>query len=353
MCSVIGGIYMKASDLEYIKNHFSDTKNKDIASYLNISVSTVIRTAKQYNLKKSKRFLNKLRMELMQAKKDSYERNKKEYYPTIIQQNIIVGSILGDGSLALYGRSKNAYFREHGSEKQKEYRQWKCNQLSSLNFKLDDSGKLHSPSHPIYTNLYNSFYTSEGIKYLSKQSVTLLNHPIGLACLYMDDGSLVIDSSSGLNKKYIFPRILIYTLCFSQKENQILIDHIKQTFDIPFKLKKRPDGKNYILELNRRNHILDFLELVKPYVSQIPCMSYKIDLNKRMEKTKQKLSRHCMDISIGNQVIKASNYSLKEEEILISMKRQGSTDAEIADKCNRSYWSVVDKIRRLRKAGKI
>lgn len=139
-------------------------------------------------------------MELMQAKKDSYERNKKEYYPTIIQQNIIVGSILGDGSLALYGRSKNAYFREHGSEKQKEYRQWKCNQLSSLNFKLDDSGKLHSPSHPIYTNLYNSFYTSEGIKYLSKQSVTLLNHPIGLACLYMDDGSLVIDSSSGLNK---------------------------------------------------------------------------------------------------------------------------------------------------------
>jgi len=141
---------MKASDLEYIKNHFSDTKNKDIASYLNISVSTVIRTAKQYNLKKSKRFLNKLRMELMQAKKDSYERNKKEYYPTIIQQNIIVGSILGDGSLALYGRSKNAYFREHGSEKQKEYRQWKCNQLSSLNFKLDDSGKLHSPSHPIY-----------------------------------------------------------------------------------------------------------------------------------------------------------------------------------------------------------
>jgi len=52
MCSVIGGIYMKASDLEYIKNHFSDTKNKDIASYLNISVSTVIRTAKQYNLKK-------------------------------------------------------------------------------------------------------------------------------------------------------------------------------------------------------------------------------------------------------------------------------------------------------------
>jgi transposase len=38
--------------LEYIKNHYSDTKNKDIANYLNISISTVIRIAGKYNLKK-------------------------------------------------------------------------------------------------------------------------------------------------------------------------------------------------------------------------------------------------------------------------------------------------------------
>lgn len=169
----------------------------------------------------------------------------------------------------------------------------------------------------------------------------------------MDDGSLVIDSSSGLNKKYIFPRILIYTLCFSQKENQILIDHIKQTFDIPFKLKKRPDGKNYILELNRRNHILDFLELVKPYVSQIPCMSYKIDLNKKLNDTKEKLTKQGMYISVRNHKINTCNYSLQENEIIISMKKQGKTDKEIAEKCNRSYWGVVDKIRRLRIMGKI
>jgi len=50
-------------------------------------------------------------------------------------------------------------------------------------------------------------------------------------------------------------------------------------------------------------------------------------------------------------VIKNFNYSPQEEEILISMKRRGHTDAEIASICNRSYWSVVDKIRRLRIAG--
>lgn len=34
---------MKVSDLEYIKNHYSDKKNKDIAYTLNISIATVIR----------------------------------------------------------------------------------------------------------------------------------------------------------------------------------------------------------------------------------------------------------------------------------------------------------------------
>lgn len=344
---------MKASDLEYIKNYYPDKKNKDIADFLNINISTVIRTAKKNNLRKSETFINKLREELTQAKKGSLDRNKKEYYPTIIQENIIVGSLLGDGSLALYGRSKNAFYREHGCEKQKKYRQWKCNQLSSLNFKMDECGKLHSPSHPIYTDLYYKFYTREGIKHISKENVALLNHPIGLACLYMDDGSLVIDSSGGLNKKYIFPRISIYTLSFSQEENLLLIDHLKKTFNIPFKLKKRPDGKKCIIEINQRNHILDFLDLVKPYVSQIPCMLYKIDLNARMEKAKEKLSKYFMNIKIGDKPIKASNYSLMEEKILISMKRQGKTDSEIADICNRSYWSVVDKVRRLRKTGKI
>ena len=34
---------------------------------------------------------------------------------TTIEQNILIGSILGDGNLALYGRSKNAHYREHGA----------------------------------------------------------------------------------------------------------------------------------------------------------------------------------------------------------------------------------------------
>lgn len=51
-----------------------------------------------------------------------------------LERNIIVGSLLGDGSLALYGRSKNAYYREHSCNKQAPYRQWKADKLKKLNF---------------------------------------------------------------------------------------------------------------------------------------------------------------------------------------------------------------------------
>ena len=72
-----------------------------------------------------------------------------------------------------------------------------------------------------------------------------------------------------------------------------------------------------------------------------------------MEEFKDKLSGQNIEIIIKNQPIKDSNYSLKEEKLLIFMKRSGSTDAKIADRLKRSYWGVVDKVRRLRMMGKI
>jgi hypothetical protein len=62
--------------------------------------------------------------------------NTKIYAMNRLERNIIIGSLLGDGSLALYGRSKNAYYREHGCTRQVPYRQWKADKLKNLDFKL-------------------------------------------------------------------------------------------------------------------------------------------------------------------------------------------------------------------------
>lgn len=169
----------------------------------------------------------------------------KTYNVTEIEQNIIIGSLLGDGSLALYGRSKNAYYREHGCDAQIPYRLWKCQKLSRLDFSLNTNckyAKLSSHSNIFFTELYNKFYIN-GIKTITRDNIKLLTHPIGLACFYMDDGTLVIDSAIRKDKSiYIFPRISLYTLSFSKYENIIIKDHLENTFGIKTKLKYRKIG---------------------------------------------------------------------------------------------------------------
>lgn len=172
----------------------------------------------------------------------------KIYNVTEIEQNIVIGSLLGDGSLALYGRSKNAYYREHGCDAQITYRLWKCEKLSKLDFRLNTNfkyAKLSSHSNSFFTELYNKFYINS-IKTITTDNIKLLSHPIGLACFYMDDGTLVIDSTKRKdNSVYIFPRISLYTLSFSKDENIIIKNHLENIFNIKTNLKHRKDGKRW------------------------------------------------------------------------------------------------------------
>lgn len=274
-----------------------------------------------------------------------------------IEQNIIVGSILGDGSLALYGRSKNAHYREHGGDAQVEYRKWKASKLSNLGFKFSENckyGKLSSPSHPVYTDLYNRFYKNK-VKIITQQNIALLDHPIGLACLYMDDGSLVMNTFRKKNKIYLFPHISIYSLNFTEDENILLKNHIKSKFNIEFKLKKRPDGKKYILEIGKRNEISKFISLVSAFVKEIDCMKYKIDVSNRLENKKTELEDLYPDkeIIISSLDVKDNSYSAADEALIIKLKKSGLADKEIAINLNRTYHGTVDKIRRLRKQGKL
>ena len=275
---------------------------------------------------------------------------------TNIEQNILIGSILGDGSLALYGRSKNAYYREHGCEKQNPYRQWKYQNLKRLGLKFSLKGKygvLRSPSNKIFTDFYNLFYRNR-IKVITNENIKLLNHPIGLTCLYLDDGTLVIDSSNKNNGKHLFPRIAIYTQCFTKEENIILINHIKHVFNIEFKLKKRPDGNNYILELNKINEITKFIDIISPYVNQIPEMNYIIDYINRMDiKRKQLQNSNIPNVSTIDLYYVDKRYTVDEENFIIESKKANMRDKDIALQLNRSYYGIVDKIRRLKIDGKL
>lgn len=281
----------------------------------------------------------------------SYYSNKK-YNITEIEQNVIVGSLLGDGSLSLYGRSKNAYYREHGCNKQIPYRLWKAEKLCKLNFKVNPNckyAKLCSYSNILFTDLYKKFYINN-IKTITKENISLLTHPIGLACFYMDDGTLVMDSAR--RKKgsiYIFPRISLYTLSFSEKENIIIRDHLKIIFNINTKLKHRKDGKNTILEINKKEEIINFIDIVKPYVSEVNCMKYKIALKERFEEKRTSLEKSgWQNINCWEEKVINNSYSKEDELFILNAKKNGMSNREISEVLNRPYWGIVDKIRRMK-----
>ncbi|MGF7059786.1 hypothetical protein [Brassicibacter mesophilus] len=343
---------------DYIIKNYPETDTNELAARLNMTVCALRSRANRLGIKKDDCYMNNLYNNLQEKRKENFEKSITSLSLNQTERNIIIGSLLGDGSFALYGRSKNAHYREHGGNSQIDYRKWKAEKLKNVGFKFNNNckyGKLSSISHPIYTELYNLFYIN-GVKTITQENISLLDHPIGLACLYMDDGSLIINSSSKVKDEiYIFPQVLLYSLSFSLEENIILKKHIDNQFDICFDLKKRPDGQNYILNISRRNELMKFIELVSPYVKEIDCMRYKVNVEERLLQKRKELAQTNIynKISIGSLKVIDNGYSQNDEYIIICLKKKGCKDKEIAEKLNKTYWGTVDKIRRLRQEGRL
>jgi DNA-binding NarL/FixJ family response regulator len=83
-------------------------------------------------------------------------------------------------------------------------------------------------------------------------------------------------------------------------------------------------------------------------------MTYKVDITKRLEDKKRELEKTYPNKKIIKASLKVmdNTYSKEEELSIIDLKRKGVTDKEISNRLNRTYWGIVDKIRRLRKEGR-
>jgi hypothetical protein len=108
----------------------------------------------------------------MKRKEEKYLASIPVVTLTETERNILVGSILGDGCLSFAPRSRNAYYREHFSVKQKEYREWKLKQINSIPLRFESQQNLKSPSHPVFTELYHRFYRNNQ-KTITKDNITL------------------------------------------------------------------------------------------------------------------------------------------------------------------------------------
>ncbi|WP_413300381.1 DNA endonuclease [Bacillus sp. 1P10SD] len=274
---------------------------------------------------------------------------------TVIQINVLLASIIGDGELTkLYkgSRRKNSSYREHFGDRQREYREWKAQLMNDLFYITHKSNSLRSASNPLFTNLLGLFYNNDGNKSIPATLLPYCNLSHFLAVLYMDDGSLSITAkvNHNNNKIYITPHIYLYLQNYPSLELTLLKNHIKKYFQIDLKLASRKDGHGFILRTTSVNETFSFLNKIRNVSDSCPSMFYKTNWNYRLqqesEKWKLKLPDYKLVVSSSD---RWKNYSSYEIKRLVVLKKEGHLDKEIANLLGRSYWSVVYKLRELRK----
>lgn len=204
-------------------------------------------------------------------------------------RNLLIAMLLGDGTI-----SNNFVFKlSHGIE-QKDYLEWKIKQLN--NHGLRNNGIKYYTSTSGYNKGKDVVYTQlniipfikllRRIVYKPKKIINnrqLLNrlNAMGLAIWYMDDGHINIRKRKDGNIVGFYIKI---ATCQSKEQNQIIIDYFKDVWNINFY--QFSEGRNTYSLCCGTNEGKKFLEIVKPYVLEIPSMWYKI----RNDKTKEEFN---------------------------------------------------------------
>uniref|UniRef100_A0A6M3KD34 Putative homing endonuclease n=1 Tax=viral metagenome TaxID=1070528 RepID=A0A6M3KD34_9ZZZZ len=201
-------------------------------------------------------------------------------------KSAIIGMIIGDGSLQRFKNksgefSKNVAFQMTHCEKQYEYMLWKKDILENIskckihpmqhkapNGKECSGYHLYGRANPIYTKLYSRFH-QYGKKSVDEYLVKMIT-PLALAIMYMDDGCM------GKGYKKYWTKETCY-LCLDNFDyaNLFLIKKsLKIKFDLDWNI-NRTSGKYYQLRLLNNNNE-KFINLIRPYVEQVPSMMYKL-----------------------------------------------------------------------------
>lgn len=198
------------------------------------------------------------------------------------QKSILVAIAIGDGHISKIKRdSGKIYCGMHIKHKEshKEYVQYKANIINSIcGGKQNPIRKVSNNGHKAYqyakTNSYfrciRGWLYKNNNKVLSRKLLDKLN-PQGLAIWWMDDGCLYSKKRNGK----IHAWELYLNLYVSKEEAEIVQLYFKEVWNVNWKLNR--DGQHYRLRCSTREG-RKFLDIVRPYVSQVKCMQYKAQI---------------------------------------------------------------------------
>lgn len=197
---------------------------------------------------------------------------------------IILGSLLGDGSLKIHRPYKNARFSFRHSYKQAEYFHWKVAQLEEISsessvFAQGKNGKDGFGTHklryqsralPALTELYE--LTHKSGKFTVRRKWLNQLTPLSLAVWWFDDGSLVRNTNHGV----------FCTDGFTLDEVKVIDRYMKKVWGITTKIGRVAESattqeEQYRLWIRSREDLKTFLRIILPYVP-VSSMLYKVVL---------------------------------------------------------------------------
>jgi hypothetical protein len=230
---------------------------------------------------------------------------------------IILGSLLGDGSLKIHQGYQNARFSFRHSIRQKEYFKWKVKQLSEIsgskcvflqpadgfgnNIKL----RYQSLALPALTDLYR--LTHPHAKFCIRR--TWLNQltPLSLAIWWFDDGSLIANSRKGV----------FCTDGFDEDAQHRLAQYFKVVWGIQVHvgiIRRRRNGQikeYYRLWIRSTEELKKFLRIVLPF-TKTEVMLPKVLLMYKDSKLQQRWI---------SEVVDATEFSLQTVEKALATKQ--------------------------------
>lgn len=197
------------------------------------------------------------------------------------EKSILFGTWLGDGHI----QKRNTSYRTkiHHGYKQYDYVLWKYERLKRLCTKTSIPKKTVNKKNIIsyYFSLNSGSYLKEyhelfykkksNLNYRKSITLDLINvlpqDPLFLAVWYMDDGHIRTNAFSGK----------LGTYAFSKNEHFLLKDYLFDAFGINFNivLASREKNQYYLSIPAKNNNFKKFIDLIDPFVSQVPSLVYK------------------------------------------------------------------------------
>jgi recombination protein RecA len=191
---------------------------------------------------------------------------------------IIIGSVLGDGSLKIHTPYRNARFAFRHSAVQRDYFFWKAKELKEISsaryfweqpadgWGTNTKFRYQSRAMHELTELFQLIHP-EGQFQISDQWLHLLV-PLSLAVWWMDDGSLVSDSRQGV----------FCTDGFSLRDIQMLQNYLEKKLEIKTGISHiagTSEPKRFRLWISSTAMLVKFLRLIAPSIV-VPSMLPKV-----------------------------------------------------------------------------